>query len=166
MWPPHVAQGLIDCLRGRHAEAHRALWHALEIATLTVEACPWPALTAEHHLARVALAVGDVGSAREGANRMRALLDRYGYDDSIFGPRLADLGRRLGATPDELGQPLSEREAQVLALLRGSLPLVDLAAELDVSVNTLKSHVRMIYRKLGVSSRAEAVGRARVMRLL
>jgi LuxR family maltose regulon positive regulatory protein len=52
---------------------------------------------------------------------------------------------------------LSERELAVLTMLPSLLPLVDIAADLTVSVNTVKSHVRSIYAKLGVSSRREAV---------
>jgi LuxR family maltose regulon positive regulatory protein len=52
---------------------------------------------------------------------------------------------------------LSERELAVLTMLPSLLPLVDIAADLTVSVNTVKSHVRAIYAKLGVSSRRAAV---------
>ena len=52
---------------------------------------------------------------------------------------------------------LSERELAVLTMLPSLLPLVDIAADLTVSVNTVKSHVRSIYAKLGVSSRRAAV---------
>jgi LuxR family maltose regulon positive regulatory protein len=52
---------------------------------------------------------------------------------------------------------LSEREITVLGLLPSLLSLEDIAADLTVSVNTVKSHVRSIYAKLGVSSRRLAV---------
>jgi LuxR family maltose regulon positive regulatory protein len=52
---------------------------------------------------------------------------------------------------------LSERELTVLMMLPSLLSLVDIAAVLTVSVNTVKSHVRSIYAKLGVSSRRGAV---------
>lgn len=52
---------------------------------------------------------------------------------------------------------LSDRELTVLALLPSLLSLDEIAAELAVSVNTVKSHVRSIYTKLGVSSRRLAV---------
>ena len=52
---------------------------------------------------------------------------------------------------------LSERELAVLTMLPSLLPLGDIAADLTVSVNTVKSHVRAIYAKLGVSSRRAAV---------
>jgi DNA-binding NarL/FixJ family response regulator len=58
-----------------------------------------------------------------------------------------------------LPEPLTEREIEVLGLLRGSLPLREIAAELRLSPNTIKTHIRAIYRKLGVSSRAAAITR-------
>ena len=52
---------------------------------------------------------------------------------------------------------LSERELAVLALLPSLLNAREIADEFTVSVNTVKSHIRSIYAKLGVSSRREAV---------
>jgi LuxR family maltose regulon positive regulatory protein len=50
---------------------------------------------------------------------------------------------------------LSDREQQVLRLLRGDLSLREIADELYVSHNTIKTHTRNVYRKLGVSQRSE-----------
>ena len=58
------------------------------------------------------------------------------------------------------GAPLTERERVVLACLREDRTLGQIATELHVTRNTVKSQVRSVYRKLGVSSRAEAVARA------
>jgi LuxR family transcriptional regulator, maltose regulon positive regulatory protein len=52
---------------------------------------------------------------------------------------------------------LSRRELTVLGLLPSMLSLDEIATDLTVSVNTVKSHVRSIYAKLGVSSRRLAV---------
>ncbi|CCH88233.1 ATP-dependent transcriptional regulator, MalT-like, LuxR family [Modestobacter italicus] len=56
---------------------------------------------------------------------------------------------------------LSERELEVLALLPSLLSAREIADEFTVSVNTVKSHIRSIYAKLGVSSRRDAVAAAR-----
>ena len=61
---------------------------------------------------------------------------------------------------------LSERELEVLRLLRGDLDGPELANELVVSLNTLRTHTKNIYAKLGVSSRRAAVRRAEELGLL
>jgi DNA-binding NarL/FixJ family response regulator len=58
-----------------------------------------------------------------------------------------------------IAEPLTERETEVLELLDGSLPLREIAVKLRLSPNTVKSHTRAIYRKLGVSTRHEAITR-------
>ncbi len=57
--------------------------------------------------------------------------------------------------------PLSSRELTVVRYLASRLTYKEVAAELFVSNNTLKTHVKRIYQKLGVSSRMEAVTEAR-----
>ncbi len=53
---------------------------------------------------------------------------------------------------------LTSREREVLAFMRTPMTTGDIAARLSVSVNTLKTHQRAIYRKLGVANRRQAVG--------
>lgn len=65
-----------------------------------------------------------------------------------------------------LTEPLSTREQIVLRYLPTALSNQDIAEELHMSVNTLKTHLKSIYRKLGASSRLEAVAVARKNRLL
>lgn len=76
------------------------------------------------------------------------------------------------ASPDALGrQPdltdaLTERELQVLRLLSSTLSTEDIAAELVVSINTVRMHTKNIYSKLDAHSRIEAVDRARDLGLI
>jgi LuxR family maltose regulon positive regulatory protein len=63
-------------------------------------------------------------------------------------------------------EPMTERETTVLRYLQSMLSNEEIAAKLFVSVNTVKTHVRHIYRKLDVSHRRDAVRRARELRLL
>lgn len=68
--------------------------------------------------------------------------------------------------PDFAQYTLSEREMQVLRLLAGTMSNREIGNELYLSVNTVKSHVKNLYAKLGVNRRVEAVNRARELGLL
>jgi LuxR family transcriptional regulator, transcriptional regulator of spore coat protein len=63
--------------------------------------------------------------------------------------------------PEILGQSLTRRERVVLGELSEDVTLEEIAARLFVTRNTVKSQVRSVYRKIGVSTRAEAVAWAR-----
>ncbi|WBC06914.1 LuxR C-terminal-related transcriptional regulator [Micromonospora sp. WMMA1947] len=65
-----------------------------------------------------------------------------------------------------LDEPLTERELTILRYLQSILSNVEIAAELSLSVNTVKTHVRNIYRKLDATRRRDAVRRARELRLI
>lgn len=71
-------------------------------------------------------------------------------------------------TPAQAGlvEPLSERELEVLRLLRSDLDGPDIANELVVSLNTLRTHTKNIYAKLDVSSRRAAVRRGEELDLI
>jgi LuxR family maltose regulon positive regulatory protein len=63
-------------------------------------------------------------------------------------------------------EELSEGELRVLRLLASELTQREIGTELYRSLNTIKSHTRSIFRKLGVSSREQAVARARELELI
>jgi LuxR family maltose regulon positive regulatory protein len=71
-----------------------------------------------------------------------------------------DSARPASAAGPALAEPLSERELDVLRLLASELDGPAIARELSVSLNTLRTHTRHIYAKLGVTSRRAAVRRA------
>jgi LuxR family maltose regulon positive regulatory protein len=78
-------------------------------------------------------------------------------------------GRAPATRPDDpepLQEPLSDGELRVLRYLPTNLRAPEIAAELFVSLNTIRTHLRNIYAKLGVHSRTDAVTRARQLRLL
>jgi LuxR family transcriptional regulator, maltose regulon positive regulatory protein len=76
------------------------------------------------------------------------------------GPFAARVTAARAAVVSDPAVLLSERELTILALLPSMLNAREIAAEFTVSVNTVKSHIRSIYAKLGVSTRREAVLRA------
>jgi len=65
-----------------------------------------------------------------------------------------------------LREPLSDTETRVLRYLPTNLTTPEIAGELYLSVNTIKTHIRHLYEKLGAHRRAEAVERARALGLL
>ncbi|MCY7340674.1 MAG: LuxR C-terminal-related transcriptional regulator [Pseudonocardia sp.] len=65
-----------------------------------------------------------------------------------------------------IGTPLSDRERGLLPLLAGPLSPREIGGVLHLSLNTVKTHCRGLFRKLGVSSRGDAVVRARELGLL
>ena len=78
----------------------------------------------------------------------------------------ADLLRLVGATGPPEATPggimaLSDRETEVLRYLPTMLTAAEIGEQLGVSVNTIKAHMRAIYRKLGTPRRRQAVARAR-----
>jgi LuxR family maltose regulon positive regulatory protein len=112
---------------------------------------------------------GDTASALAALRRAVALGEPEGYARvfDYLGPRLETLRESLatgvaptGPPPAGLVDPLSERELDVLRLLRTDLSGPDIARELTVSLNTLRTHTKNIYTKLGVNNRREAVSRA------
>jgi LuxR family transcriptional regulator, maltose regulon positive regulatory protein len=66
----------------------------------------------------------------------------------------------------EIAEPLSERELDVLKLLRSELSGPEIAEQLIVSLNTLRTHTKSIFNKLGVNNRRAAVRRAEELNLL
>jgi len=81
---------------------------------------------------------------------------------------LAAFGKAEGRTSvtQLLIEPLSERELEVLRLLRTDLNGPEIAQQLIVSLNTLHTHTNNIFKKLGVNNRREAVRRAEELDLL
>jgi LuxR family transcriptional regulator, maltose regulon positive regulatory protein len=88
---------------------------------------------------------------------------------SFVGELLAAFDKRaprVELTRAALLEPLSDRERAVLRYLPTMMSNVEIAGELFVTSNTVKTHLKSIYRKLGVARRRDAVERARALQLL
>jgi LuxR family transcriptional regulator, maltose regulon positive regulatory protein len=114
----------------------------------------------------------------EGGMPVRMLLTDHLHLDSTHHQLVASLLERLRAVagadqpggrpeaPASLVVPLSEREQVVLRYLSSRLSAGEIADELYVSLNTVKTHIKSIYRKLDTNRRWDAVKRARQLQLL
>jgi LuxR family maltose regulon positive regulatory protein len=121
-------------------------------------------------LAPVQATVGDPDAAAATLRSARVTL-RESPSPGLLGHLLDDAERRLrGKSAQRPNQgavdELSEREMAVLRLLGSELSVAQIGEELYVSRNTVKTHVRGIYRKLDADTRAAAVARAKELGLL
>jgi LuxR family maltose regulon positive regulatory protein len=102
------------------------------------------------------------------------LLERHSRGRTAHGALVADLLNLLAghgaapraATVQPLEEPLSESELRVLRYLPTNLHATEIASELFVTENTIRTHMRHLYAKLGVHRRADAVQRGRELGLL
>ena len=166
-WAP-IALGYVLAKQGEMVEAQTELERGLSSRMSLPGMSPWPTLIALLALARVRSERGDRGGAREVLSEARTMLQRY-PDAGMFPELLEREERRLHARKPRQGQldgELTERELDVLGLLVGELSTSQIAQNLYVSPSTIRTHVKSIYRKLGVSSRKDAVLEARVKRLV
>lgn len=156
----HAGYGRLDEARAdfETAQRSRRRWPGLS---------PWADLEVQLRLAPVLHELGDRSGATALLGQASALLGSFPDGAEAQHERLARLERRLAGQPwpGSLTDPLTDRELRVLRLLRAALSLREIAQELHLSVNTIKSHTRAIYRKLGVSGRDAAVARARELGL-
>ena len=104
---------------------------------------------------------------------VRELLERHPGHRTAHAALLSTILDVLAGSspqPDRRGAaaagPLSEAELRVLRYLPSNLKAPEIAAELFVSTNTVRTHLRHIYAKLDAHSRSEAVARARELGLL
>jgi LuxR family transcriptional regulator, maltose regulon positive regulatory protein len=72
----------------------------------------------------------------------------------------------LDQVPARAEKPLTDRELEVLTHVSGMMNTAEVASEMYISVNTVKTHLRNIYRKLAAEHRNEAVRRARQLQLI
>ena len=104
----------------------------------------------------------------------RELLERHSRLGTLHASLISEIlnvlsGNAPARWPEDEDPPqesLSESELRVLRYLPTNLQAPEIAAELCVSVNTIRTHMRHLYAKLGVHRRADAVQRARDLRLL
>jgi LuxR family maltose regulon positive regulatory protein len=163
---------------------------AREVLAAGVDVIPLTRVEALLVLAGSAEAVGDISGADAWARQaldeaadtllvqpfvvaapgpLRTAVDRVvaGRHDELAAAIGAHLGRRpLVDEPAPLVSPLTDRELAILTALATMQSNAEIAAELFVSVNTVKAHLKSLFRKLEVGTRRGAVRRGRDLGLL
>jgi ATP/maltotriose-dependent transcriptional regulator MalT len=159
----HVAIGGSLAARGELAEA--LPFFARGIAVSRSLGRPLDVANGLIRQAAVLQALGRRGDAAGAIGEARATVESCA-DPGILTEQVEALERQPRAQTPLPEAKLSERELVILRMLRGPLSERDIGRELYVSHNTVHSHTRSIYRKLGVSSRAGALRRAIALGLL
>ena len=154
----------------RPIEAGAELERAVSLARRGAGLVEWSyALTA---LAELRYELGDRRAARELVLEARELLSRAPEPGTLALRLVGQLESALRLVVDLSGagpvvtDELTAREQTVLGLLPTGLSAREIADELDISRDTVKTHTKRIYQKLGVSSRRNAVARGRDLGLL
>jgi LuxR family maltose regulon positive regulatory protein len=159
----YTATGTVRAAQGRFHEARAEFEHAVWSRRRKPGMSPWATLEGMLRLAQVLLDLGQRAEARELTEEAQDVLAEFPEGVEVLQARLEGLRRQLAAPLRVAGRgsELTEREVAVLRLLRGTLSLREISVELYVSPNTVKTHAQAIYRKLGVSTRHDAVARGR-----
>jgi len=167
-----LAVGACLAEEGRLAAARSQLTRALQVRRRLPGMSPWPTLETMLRLAAVRHGLGDDAGAAALVAEIDDMLASLPNGAEAQRARVELLRRRLGSDPGTgppeagRGPGLTNREMTVLRVLRGTMSNAEIAQELDISSNTLKTHTQAIYRKLAVSTRPAAVARARELGLL
>lgn len=167
----HRHEGAIDVLEHTLATLRDAARPGVRAEALVLLAEAWLKLgrhsEAADHMKRglkEAQAEGYVRLFVEDAESIRELLSRCSPEESYAVNLLSAFSDHASANGDD--NDLTERELAVLRSMAAGLSNGDIAAELYLSLNTVKWHARHIYEKLGVRNRSAAVARARELSIL
>jgi LuxR family transcriptional regulator, maltose regulon positive regulatory protein len=149
-------------------EAHRQLTMAMRAHSPATYLLPYHAVRSRLQLARVHLAIADQGTVHQLMREIESILAQRpalgALADEVHGFRCALASSTASIPPGT--PPLTPAELRLLPYLPTHLTANGIAQRLFVSSHTVKTEIRAIYRKLGVSSRNDAVQRATAIGLL
>jgi LuxR family maltose regulon positive regulatory protein len=164
----YAAAALSHARQGATAEARTTSKHGLWLLEKLTGVADGLVADAGLSLARATLLLGDVNTSRMLVREAHRILARY-PDAGVLPARLREVEHMTDASAVPVGlaaTPLTPAEMRVLRYLPTHLSFEAIAEELIVSRNTVKTQAIAAYRKLGVSSRAEAVAQSRELGLL
>jgi LuxR family maltose regulon positive regulatory protein len=166
----YLARARVAVHNGDNAEARRQVGRALRLyVSPSPAAFPWFAAQAALALGRILLDLDDHPAARlklaEAGRYLNRLLTE-GVLREQHRRLAADLARHGGRPRVPSAMTLTAAELRVLDLLPTHMTLGEIADELRISRNTVKSHVAAVHRKLGAATRSEAVREGRNLGLI
>ncbi len=146
----------------RHEDARTALTRAHRLRPQLNHAIPWVTLQVGLELTRAHLALAEPGAARTVLSETERVLELRPHMGSLV-EEARELRERVAATTEPAGawaMSLTGAELRLLPYLATHLTFPEIATRLFISRNTVKTEAVSIYRKLGASSRSEAIDRA------
>jgi LuxR family maltose regulon positive regulatory protein len=168
------ASGLVHALgarlavrRGAASEASADLVRAQRLRSVLTHAIPWFAVQVRLELIRAHLGLADPAGARTLLREIDDILRRRS-DLGTLSEHVEDVRRQVIAQPAGTAgaSSLSAAELRLLPYLHTHLSFREIARRLFLSPNTVKTQAISLYRKLGVSSRGEAMTRAEELGLI
>jgi LuxR family maltose regulon positive regulatory protein len=163
----YAAGARVAIHHGRLDQAEQDLARAQELRPQATHALPYYAVQARLELTRAYLALADVAAARGVLGEVDDLL-RWRPDLGTLGHQASQLHAKLDQLRGDVigAAPLTTAELRLLPLLATHLSFREMGRRLYVSQHTVKTQAMSIYRKLGVSSRGQAVQRVQDIDLL
>ncbi len=165
---PYAVSALACAHDGRVEQARREVADARRLLKPLTGAPPWFAAEIHVALARAELRLSDAAAARDLLTSAGRLL-RQCPEATVVRAAIDDAWERADsfAAAAVVGvSALTTAELRVLRMLPTHMSLSEIATRLHVSMNTVKTQAHAVYRKLDVSSRSEAVARARTVGLI
>jgi LuxR family transcriptional regulator, maltose regulon positive regulatory protein len=153
---------------GQWDEARRQLTITQRLAPSLTHAIPWLSVQVRLELGHAYVTLRDRSGARGPLAEAQEIL-RLRPSLGVLGEQVAELEAEIEAMPEAAagaGSGLTRAELRLLPLLSTHLSFREIGERLFVSRNTIKTQAISVYRKLGVSSRSDAITRARELGLV
>ena len=166
--PAYTAAARLCVHRGELKEADRQLTRAMRLRPSCTFAFPWVAFRGRLHLAKLYWALSDQTTARHLVLEIDEIM-LHRPQLGVLIDEVSGFRRNIASNADTAvtgGSPLSAAELRLLPYLQTHLTIREIGERLFVSRNTANSEIGAIYRKLGVSSRGDAVQKATAIGLL
>jgi LuxR family maltose regulon positive regulatory protein len=158
----HVTHARMQLRHGRWNDARTSLGEAQELLPFLTTALAWLAIQVRLELAWGFFTLRDVDVATQLVDEVDGML-RQARGLATLAARADELRKELSALPEAggaFGASLTPAELRLLPLLATHLSFREIAEQLYVSRNTIKTQAISVYRKLGVASRSEAIAEA------